>query len=312
MHIQWFPGHMFKASKQLREILPQMAVVIEVLDARIPASSANPMLAQIRGDKPCIKILNKSDLADPEVTKAWQEHLEKEEGVKTLVVQRSDPDKVKKVLTLARKMSPDHDKNLTTLNAVIIGIPNVGKSTIINTLMGRAIAKTGNEPAVTKNQQRIKLGNGIILADTPGMLWPNIENENEGYRLAISGGIKDTAFEFEDVAFYAAEYMMKVYPKELAKRFEMDHVPETEMELMEAIGAKRGCLMSGGRVDLTRVSKIFLNEYRDGTLGRISLETPDMLEQEWVAVRIAQEKKAAAKEASKAERKKRWKKNRKK
>jgi ribosome biogenesis GTPase A len=168
---------------------------------------------------------------------------------------------------------------------MVAGIPNVGKSTLINALAGRKIAKTGNEPAITKGQQRIKLGQGIMLLDTPGILWPKIENENSGYRLAASGAIKDTAMGIEDVAFYLADYLIKRYPVALRDRYDLTSVPDTELELLELLGARRGCLSAGGRVDLEKASAILVNEFRAGMLGAITLETPDMiLEEELVVV----------------------------
>ncbi|MBL4816691.1 MAG: ribosome biogenesis GTPase YlqF, partial [Shewanella sp.] len=208
MAIQWYPGHMHKARKEIEEVMPQVDLVIEVLDARIPYSSENPVISTLRGDKPCIKLLNKSDLADPEVTQRWIEYLEREQGVKAMAITTLQAAQVKKIPDLCRKFVPNRDKLEKDIRTMIMGIPNVGKSTIINTLAGRMIAKTGNEPAVTKVQQRINLRNGIVLSDTPGILWPKVDNEKSSYRLAITGAIKDTAMEYEDVAMFAAEYFL--------------------------------------------------------------------------------------------------------
>jgi len=161
-----------------------------------------------------------------------------------------------------------------------MGIPNVGKSSLINILTGKTIAKTGNEPAVTKNQQRIKLADDIVLFDTPGVLWPKIENQNSMYRLASSGAIKDTAFEYDDIAFYVAEYLLSAYPENLLQRYNLADLPQNELDVIEAIGRKRGCLKGGGRIDLDKASKILLTELRAGKIGRISLETPALIEQE--------------------------------
>jgi ribosome biogenesis GTPase A len=277
MAIHWYPGHMHKAQKQIREILPSVDLLIEVLDARIPFSSENPMIAELRGDKPCIKVLSKSDLADPEMTEAWQRHLEQEKNVKTLAITTEDPAHTKQLLSLCRNMFPARDKTFSTINTLIVGIPNVGKSTLINTLAGRPIAKTGNEPAVTKAQQRINLDDGVVLFDTPGILWPKVENANSSYRLAASGAIRDTAMEYDDVAFFVAPYLLKAYPALLKERFELKSLPATEVELLEVIGARRGCLKAGGRVDLNKVSETLINDLRAGMLGRISLESPDMI-----------------------------------
>ncbi|MFA5016835.1 MAG: YlqF/YawG family GTPase, partial [Methylobacter sp.] len=189
------------------------------------------------------------------------------------------------------------------IHTLIMGIPNVGKSTLINILAGRMIAKTGNEPAITKTQQRIDIGHGIILLDTPGMLWPNVENKNSGYRLATTGAIKDTAISHENVAFFAAEYLLQYYPDLLQTRFQLEQLPEAEQQLMEAIGKKRGCLRSGGHIEMDKVAKILLSELRAGTIGRISLETPSMMEKELAELVIIREQKEAKKKA----RKQKWK-----
>ncbi|UOA07746.1 ribosome biogenesis GTPase YlqF [Methylobacter sp. S3L5C] len=299
MLIQWYPGHMHKASKEIKEILPQVDLIIEVLDARIPFSSQNPMVAKLRGDKPCIKILSKSDLADPERTLQWQTYLEREQGVKTLAVTVDHPEKIRQLSELCHKMLPDKATSSRLINTLIMGIPNVGKSTFINILAGRMIAKTGNEPAVTKTQQRIAIGNGIVLLDTPGLLWGNVENKNSGYRLATTGAIKDTAIDHEQIASFAAEYLLNHYPDFLKARFQLEPLPQTEHELMQAIGKNRGCLRSGGRVEMDKVAKILLAELRAGTIGRVTFETPAMMEQELVELEIIREEKAAKKKARK-------------
>ncbi len=303
MAINWYPGHMHKAQKQIREALPQVDLLIEVLDARIPFSSENPAIATLRGDKPCIKVLSKSDLADPIATAQWQEYLEREKGVKTIAITTDEPGKMKMLIELCRKMLPEKEASIKTIHTMIVGIPNVGKSTLINILAGKIIAKTGNEPAVTKSQQRINLGSGIILMDTPGILWPKVENQNSAYRLATTGAIKDTAIEYDDVAFFAAEFLLSHYPDLLQERFELEGLPNTELELMEAIAARRGCLRSGGSANLHKVSEILINELRSGMLGRITLETPAMAEQENIAVEAAR----VLKEAKDLERKNKFK-----
>ena len=302
MAIQWYPGHMHKASKEMRAVLPQVDLIIEVLDARIPFSSQNPMLAELRANKPCIKILNKMDLADPKLTEIWQAHLEKEQSVKTLAMVAQEQSRVRDLIGLCHKMLPGKAQSVKQIQAMIMGIPNVGKSTLINTLAGRQIAKTGNEPAITKMQQRIKLDQGIVLHDTPGVLWPNLENPHSGYRLAITGAIKETAIDNEDIALYAVDYLLAAYPAQLAQRFELNALPETGLETMEVIGQRRGCLRAGGRVDLERVAKIILTEIRAGMLGPLSWETPEMTEKEWAEVLLVREQKAAKKAARKKKR----------
>ncbi|BDM64614.1 ribosome biogenesis GTPase A [Shewanella sp. NFH-SH190041] len=300
MAIQWFPGHMHKARKEIAEAMPQIDLVIEVLDARIPYSSENPMVASLRGDRPCIKLLNKCDLADPEITAQWIEYLEKEQGVKAMAVTTLQPALIKKIPELCRKLVPNRVGSEKQLRTMIMGIPNVGKSTIINTLAGRTIAKTGNEPAVTKAQQRINLGNGIVLSDTPGILWPKVDNEASSYRLAVTGAIKDTAMEYDDVAMFAAEYFLAAYPQAIQERYKIDELPATDIELLEEIGAKRGAKRAGGRVDLHKVSELLLHEFRSGKIGLLSLETPAMAEQEKAEVARILAEKAAEKEARKA------------
>ncbi|MCL4111509.1 UNVERIFIED_CONTAM: hypothetical protein GTU68_002293 [Idotea baltica] len=311
MKIQWFPGHMHKASNEIREKLPEMDMLIEVLDARIPGSSENPMIASIRKDKPCIKIFNKSDLADPKLTEAWQAHYERDKGIKTLCVNRDQADKIKQISSLCRKMIPISDARDKEIQAMIVGIPNVGKSTIINTLKDKAVAKTGNEAAVTRQQQRIKINDDVVLFDTPGLLWGNINNEHSGYRLAITGAIKDTAFDSDDAAFYLAEYLIKNYPETLMERYQLTECPQTEIELIEIIGRQRGCLRAGGQIELDKACKILINEFRLGTLGNITLEEPVSFENENIIAKVETEKKQEEKQATKADRKKRWKKNRK-
>ena len=299
MAIQWYPGHMHKARKEIEEVMPQVDLVIEVLDARIPYSSENPVISTLRGDKPCIKLLNKSDLADPEVTQRWIEYLEREQGVKAMAITTLQAAQVKKIPDLCRKFVPNRDKLEKDIRTMIMGIPNVGKSTIINTLAGRMIAKTGNEPAVTKVQQRINLRNGIVLSDTPGILWPKVDNEKSSYRLAITGAIKDTAMEYEAVAMFAAEYFLKAYPEAIAERYKLTELPDTDIELLEAIGRKRGALRPGGRIDLHKVSELVLHEFRSGKMGQLSLETPEMAEQEKAEVAVVMAEKAAKDEKRK-------------
>lgn len=297
MAIQWYPGHMHKAQKQIKEVMPTVDLVIEVLDARIPYSSENPMVSSLRGDTPCIKVLNKSDLADPELTQAWVSHLEQEQGVKALPLTTLQPGQTKSLLQLCRQVVPNKGTADKPIHTMICGIPNVGKSTLINTLAGRTIAKTGNEPAVTKAQQKIRLEGYITLLDTPGILWPKFDNVSSGYRLATTGAVKDTAMSYDDVAAFAAEYLLEAYPELLRSRYDLDILPESEVEFLEALGHKRGCLVRGGHVDFTKAATILLNEFRDGTLGQITLETPVMVEAEKKQVEVMLAAKAEEKKA---------------
>ena len=298
MAIQWFPGHMHKARKQMKETMPQVDIVLEVLDARIPYSSENPLVDELRGTRPCIKLLNKSDLADPAVTKAWQRYFEREKGVRAipLVAEKKGEAKqlAQKIAHIAKTMLGDRNLDIKPARVMIMGIPNVGKSTLLNSLAGKVLAKVGNEPAVTKTQQRIRLSDGVTLSDTPGILWPKVEDEDSGYRLAVSGAIRNTAIQYEDVALYAAGYFLKYHPDMLLERYKLKTLPNDDVGVLEEIGRRRGGLRSGGHIDLHKASEVLLNDYRSGALGRISLETPEMVEAA-LAERAARE--AAEKEA---------------
>lgn len=301
MAIHWYPGHMHKAVREMTTLLPDVDLVIELLDARLPGSSQNPAIAKLRHNKPCIKILSKSDLADPKATLHWQAHFEQDASVKTLQTTLEQQDKAQRLIRLCRALVPSKVKANLNMLVMVAGVPNVGKSTLINALAGRKAAKTGNEPAITKGQQRIKLAEGIVLLDTPGLLWPKIDNENSGYRLAASGAIKDTAMAIEDVAFYLADYLIKQYPTVLKERYDLASVPDAELEFFEQMGARRGCLVAGGRVDLEKASAILVNEFRAGMLGGITLETPEMIEAEEVV--ITQQKQAKAEKDAERKRK---------
>jgi len=299
---------MYKATKEIKEILNKVHVIIEVVDARLPYSSENPVIGRLSANKPTLKLLNKSDLADPDITQLWIDHFESEKQVKALAISRQQPETIRNLTNLIKQMVPS--RAIGNINAMIMGIPNVGKSTLINILAGRPIAKTGNEPAVTKCQQRIILDNGVTLFDTPGILWPKVENQQSAYRLAVSGAIKDTAMEYDDVGFFASEYLLKYYPEALQRRYQLETLPSSELEFLETIGRQRGTLVSGGLVNLNKICKILLTEFRDATLGRISLERPEMVEQELIELQIKLEKEAEKKKSKKEQRKKRFNKQR--
>jgi len=280
MAIQWFPGHMHKARKEIKKVMPKIDLIIEVLDARIPYSSENPLIAELRGEKPCIKLLNKSDLADAQITQLWIDHFQASRNIKALAVTQDQPAQIKQTLKMCRQFFPERNVAVKPIRVLIMGIPNVGKSSVINTLAGRFIAKVGDEPAITKRQQKIILDNGIELMDTPGFLWPKIHNVSSGYRLAITGAIKSTAMEYEDVAMFAADYFATAYPGYLLKRYKLDALPKNDIEILDAIAKKRGFLQAGGVVNLHKVSEILLNEFRAKLIGAMSLETPDMIHAE--------------------------------
>ena len=306
MSIQWFPGHMHKAQKEMRERLPQIDMIIELLDARLPASSENPLLAEIRGDKPCLKLLNKADLADTAATDTWLEHFRQRDQTDALALTAHTLDNSESILQRCRLLCPGREGAGKELKILIGGIPNVGKSTLINKLAGRLIAKTGNEPAITKGQQRIALQHGLALYDTPGILWPKVENPHSGYRLAVSGAIRDTAIDHGDVALYATNWLMRDYPQALCTRFALDPLPADDIGVLEAIGEKRGNLRVGGQVDFDKVGRLLLSEIRRGELGPVTLELPAQVAKEQQEA----EQQAAIKAAKKAERLARHKKKR--
>lgn len=284
MAVQWYPGHMNKARRIIKETMSDVDLVIEVMDARIPFSSENPMVAELRGHRPCIKILNKSDLADPEITSMWMRHFEKEQGVKAQALSVLDKSRTRNLPGLCRKLLPERGGAVKYIRIMIMGIPNVGKSTLINTLAGKTLAKVGDEPAVTKvvssAQQRIILEDDIALSDTPGILWPKIVNENSSYRLAITGAIKNTAIDFEDIALFAADYLIDAYGERVVQRYKLKQLPETGIKLLEEIGRRRGCLRAGGIIDIQRASEILIHDIRSGALGAMSFETPEMITEE--------------------------------
>lgn len=286
MTIQWFPGHMTRARRQIQDKLKLIDVVIELLDARIPLSSRNPMIDEILQNKPRLVLLNKQDLADPEVTAQWVAYFA-EQGLQALPVDAATGNQMKEIMSrckqlMAEKIEKQLSKGIKprAIRALIVGIPNVGKSTLINRLAGRKIAATGDKPGVTKGQQWIKVGTEMELLDTPGILWPKFEDQQVGMRLAATGAIKEEILYPEEVALFAVRYLAGHYGASLQERFGIAKLPEdpgdTEaiIEVMEAIGRKRGALLSGGRVDLEKASLTILRELRAGKMGRVSLEAP--------------------------------------
>lgn len=271
---------MAKARRQVTEKLKLIDVVIELVDARVPQSSRNPMVDEITEGKPRLIVLNKADMADPVVTDAWLRAL-KRDDIEVVAVDAKHSKGLKQLMSGAEKlMQEKHDRmrekgrNPGPIRALIIGIPNVGKSTLINRLAGRNIAITGDRPGVTKRQQWIKMKGGEMeLLDTPGILWPKFEDQMVGYRLAATGAIKDDILNLDDIALYTARELSARYPEQLKERFKINQLPEDAVELLELIGKKRG-LVSGGYVDFEKASELLLNELRHEKIGRVSLETP--------------------------------------
>ena len=301
MPIQWFPGHMASARKKAAEAMAMTDVVIEVVDARLPEASSNPMIAELRRfrNRPCLKLLNKSDLADPEATRAWMDFYNRQPGVKAVAISAKSPAEVARVPALCRQLAPHRDDGTKPLRMMIMGIPNVGKSTLMNALLKRKVAKVGDEPAVTKHQQTIDLGPGMTLTDTPGMMWPKIDYDADGYMLAASHAIGRNAVIDEEVAAFLGEILIARYPAQLVARYRLDAASVQAMDgsdLVESVGRRRGCLVKGGGLDLEKAAQILLQDYRDGALGRISLETPDTRAQV-----IAAAREAAAQEAASAD-----------
>jgi ribosome biogenesis GTPase A len=274
MSLQWYPGHMTKARRELAALMPSQDVMIEVIDGRLPKASSNPLLAEIRGTKPMIKVLTKSDLADPEVTRAWVTYLEGEPGVKAFAATTERPQVTRKRIAelcrnLAKHRGPDK-----AVRALIAGVPNVGKSTLINTLMNRQVAKVGDKPAVTKEQQAVTLASGMVLTDSPGLMWPKIEHEPRAFRLAFAGSIPDTAIDYLTIAMFGVEYLLARYPHLIVARYKLGVAPASAEALLTEVGRRRGGLRKGGIVDLHKAAELLVHEFRDGALGPISLEEP--------------------------------------
>ncbi len=275
MTIEWYPGHMGKAYEQISELIRKNDVIIEIIDARLPSSSSNHLLEELRGKKPCIKVMNKNDLADPGVTKAWVSAFERETGIHPLPLSAKQPREVSRLIRLCLRLAPTRGKPGRPLRAMVVGIPNVGKSTLINTLAGKCLAKVGDRPAITTCAQRIDLHNGIILSDTPGLLWPDMSDQVAAYRLATSGAIGANALDYTNVGLFAAEFMMRRYPEPLRSRYGLTHLPDSAIALLEQIARRLGCLVAGGGFDLHRAAEAFLRELRGGKLGRVSFEEPE-------------------------------------
>lgn len=276
MSIQWFPGHMTSARKKASESMERIDVVIEVLDARLPEASSNPMIREIRQhrQRPCLKVLNKADLADPDVTAQWLAYFNAQKGVKAVALSCKKPSDVAKITGFCKPLAPHRNDRLKPLRMMIMGIPNVGKSTLMNALLKKRVCKVGDEPAVTKSQQILDLSPTMTLTDTPGMMWPKIEHDSDGYMLAASHAIGRNAVIDEAVANFLGDVLLARYPALVAKRYGIPVDGLDGPALVEAIAQRRGCRLKGGALDLEKASLILLQDYRDGALGRVSLESP--------------------------------------
>ena len=285
--INWFPGHMRKTQREIKENLKLVEAVIEIRDARIPRSSANPDIEKLCGNKPRLILLNKSDLTESRVTREWMKELSKDnvKAIEVNCLKSKGLNQIKPALEELLKEKLERYKAKGLVNVVIrvmvVGIPNVGKSTFINKMAKNNIAKTGDRPGVTKSKQWIKTPLGIEMLDTPGVLWPKFEDERTALNLAFTGAIKDEIMDTEELSYRLVERLQKHYANELMARYKIERVFEDPLDTLDAIARKRGCLMSGGHIDYNRIAVILLDEFRGGKIGNISLErVDDVLDEE--------------------------------
>lgn len=297
MSIQWFPGHMHLTRQAIAERIKNIDVVIEMLDARLPGSSANPMLAELIKGKPALKILSKQDLADPERTAQWLAHYNAQDCVRAIALDNSMKQPAKALASACRELAPNRGGMVKPMRVLICGIPNVGKSTLINTLKGKVAAKTGDVAGVTKSEQRVTIADDFYLYDTPGVLWPRIIVLQSGYNLAASGAIGVNAFDDEEVALELLAYLMVHYPAELQARYKLASLEGlSDEQVLDAIGRVRGALLPGGRINTTKAAEVLIHDLRSGSLGHITLETPEEF-----ALWLAEGKKADAERTARKE-----------
>jgi ribosome biogenesis GTPase A len=271
---------MAAARKKAAEAMAKVDVVIEVLDARLPGASSNPNIEQMRKhrQRPCLKVLNKADLADPEATAAWLRRYGADKTVKAVALSCKKAADVAKIPALAASLVPHRRGPLKSVRMMVMGVPNVGKSTLVNALLKRKVAKTGDEPAITRQQSRFDLGEDMELIDTPGLMWPAIQNPADGLMLAASHAIGENAFISEEVATFLAEILLARYPAAVAARYGCRPESLDGPGLIEAIARRRGYLLKGGRIDFEKAANTLVQDYRSGALGRVSLETPESRE----------------------------------
>lgn len=277
--IQWFPGHMAKARRQIEEKLKVIDIVFELVDARIPISSSNPMLNEIIKGKPKLVLLNKIDLADPKITDSWISYYQNK-GIAAIAINSLNDNlqnliyaKTKEILNSLIQKEEAKGMKARPFNAMVLGIPNVGKSQFINNLAQKNKVKTGNKPGVTKMQSFLSAGDNLRVYDNPGVLWPKFDDDLTGMKLALLGSIKDSLLPLDDVTLFGINYLSKHYSNNLEKRYGINlQELESQLDILDAIGKRRGCLISGGEVDYERVYSLFLNDLRNGQLGRLSFE----------------------------------------
>ena len=280
MNVQWYPGHMTKAKRQMQEDIKLIDLIIELVDARVPLSSRNPDIDELGKNKARMILLNKADLADERQNRAWMEYF-KEKGIYAVSIDSRNKGSMKAVsaaITEACKEKTERDRRRGIKNrpvrAMVAGIPNVGKSTFINTFAGKACAKTGNKPGVTKGKQWIKINKNVELLDTPGILWPKFEDQAVGLRLALIGSIKEEILNTTEMAMEFIGFLKKSYPGVLAERYSVDESKEN-LEILEEIARIRGCLMKGNQTDIDKAGRLLLEDFRSLRLGKLSLEVPD-------------------------------------